>query len=84
MHPLLSQDFGIAEHARDVLSHHPHFVGRADSFKFEFAEDRLIVSGQVPTFYLKQLLQAALKGFGEIGRIDNRVVVIASDGVSST
>ena len=81
---VISRQSNAADRARDVIAHHPHFVGRADSFQFECDGNLLIIRGRVPTFYLKQLVQDALKRLDGIRRIDNRVDVVASDGVSST
>jgi hypothetical protein len=61
--------------ARELLRGHPHFCGRVDAFEFERNEDVLVVKGYVPTYYLKQLLQNALKDLRDV-RIDNRVEVI--------
>lgn len=69
--------------ARDVISNHPHFRGRADDFQFEQREGCLIIAGTVPTFYLKQLLQDALKQLHGVRQIDNRVTVVSPDGLSS-
>ena len=63
----------LEQRARDMLEQHSHFRGRASLFQYECSVDVLIVRGIVPTFYLKQLLQSALKGL-EV-RIDNQVVV---------
>ena len=43
----------------------------------------LVIRGRVPTFYLKQLLQDALKQVDGVRRIDNRVEVVAFEGLSS-
>ncbi len=43
----------------------------------------LILEGQVPTYFLKQVLQEVLGRLPEIARIDNRVDVVRSDGLSS-
>jgi hypothetical protein len=64
-----------SQRARDVLSQHPHFYGRVDSFQFEWTDDVLVVKGTVPTYYLKQLLQNALKSLSDV-RVDNRVEVV--------
>jgi hypothetical protein len=73
----------IEQRAQVLLSQHSHFRGRANSFDFEYCDDVLIVRGCVPTFYLKQLLQTALKEFEGVTWIDNQVDVVASRGVSS-
>jgi len=43
----------------------------------------LILEGRVPTYFLKQALQEFLGRVPEIVRIDNRVDVVSSDGLSS-
>jgi hypothetical protein len=37
----------------------------------------LVVRGSVPTYYLKQLVQTALKGLEGVRRIENQVEVVA-------
>ena len=66
------------QRARDLLNRHQHFCGRADGFKFEWVDDVLVVKGTVPTYYLKQLLQSALKKMDD-SRIDVRVDVVRSE-----
>lgn len=36
----------------------------------------LILNGEVPTFYMKQLLQTRLRGIEHVREIDNRVAVV--------
>ncbi|MGD9636225.1 MAG: hypothetical protein AB7G28_13250 [Pirellulales bacterium] len=69
--------------ARAILAEHDHFAARTHRFEFERADEVLLVRGQVPSFYLKQLLQAALQEVAGIERIENQVAVICSDGLSS-
>jgi hypothetical protein len=71
-------NFLAPQRARDVLSQHPHFYGRVDQFQFEWKDETLVVKGTVPTYYLKQLLQNALKNLDDV-RIDDRVNVVWSD-----
>lgn len=73
----------VAMRARDVIAQHAHFRGRADKFAFECLKNVLVIHGRVPTFYLKQLLQNALKQVEGVGRIDNRVEVVGPDGLST-
>jgi hypothetical protein len=68
----------MTSRARDLVAQHPHFYGRAEVFEFECSGDVLVVSGRVPTFYLKQLLQDALKKLEGVRRVDNRVDVAAA------
>jgi len=67
--------------ARDLIASHDHFRGRADTFEFICQDNVLVIRGRVPTFYLKQLLQDALKHLKGVHRIDNRVDVFASQGL---
>jgi hypothetical protein len=66
----------MSQRAREILNRHPYFYGRADSFEFEWSEDVLVVRGCVPTYYLKQQLQNALKRLDGVRRIDNCVDVV--------
>ena len=73
----------IEQRAYDVVNAHYHFHRRAGRFEFQCDEDVLIVRGNVPTFYLKQVLQCALRDLDGIRGIDNRVTVVSSFGLSS-
>jgi hypothetical protein len=73
----------IEQAALVLLSQHSHFRGRTSNFEFEYREDVLVIRGCVPTFYLKQLVQTALKDVKGVALIDNQVDVVSSDGVSS-
>jgi hypothetical protein len=50
---------------------------------FDYAEGVLTLSGRLPTFYLKQMLQTFLHGLAKVEQIDNRVDVVSSTGLSS-
>jgi hypothetical protein len=69
--------------AREAVAKHTHFHGRADCFDFQYREQVLVVRGAVPSYYLKQLLQSALKELHGVSRVDNLVAVVACDGLSS-
>jgi hypothetical protein len=69
--------------ARELLSNHPHFRGRADRFRLELCDGALVVEGIVPSFYLKQLLQHVLRHVRGVKRIENRVAVVNARGLSS-
>jgi hypothetical protein len=73
----------IVQRAQATLNAHDHFRGRAGRFEFDCREDVLIVRGTVPTFYLKQILQCALKDIEGVRLIDNQVQVISAAGLSS-
>jgi len=70
--------------AVDRLEEHPCFHGRSDAVQLRFDQGTIILSGRVPSFYLKQLLQEALRNIDGVERIDNRVDVACSNGLSST
>jgi hypothetical protein len=80
---LKSSARSVEQRAHELLAQHPHFRGRAGNFEYEYREDVLIVRGRVPTFYLKQVLQTALRDVEGVICIDNRVDVISSYGISS-
>jgi hypothetical protein len=69
--------------ARRIVANSPYFRGRADTFEF-FQYDRvLLVRGQVPSFYLKQVLQTLLRELPGVERVDDRVTVVSASGLSS-
>ncbi len=67
-------DSGVSR-IREQLEDHPHFRGRTHLIEIRSNGDSLVLSGRVPTYYLKQLLQEAVKLVPDIGEIDNRVDV---------
>ncbi|MDZ4658891.1 MAG: BON domain-containing protein [Bythopirellula sp.] len=67
----------------DRLMRHNFFRGYLDSVTFEIIEDTLIFTGRLPSFYLKQILQTAMKNVPGVKRIENRVDVVSSRGLSS-
>lgn len=60
---------------RERLETHPHFRGRTHLIQIKSSGNSLVVSGRVPTYYLKQLVQEVVKLVPDIGKIDNRVDV---------
>ena len=70
------------EHAvRERLANHPHFRGHVNEFKIDCDDDVLVLTGRLPSFYLKQMLQEALRDLAP--SIRNDVDVICCDGLSS-
>jgi hypothetical protein len=65
-----------------LVDAHHHFHRRAGRFEFQCEEDVLVVRGSVPTFYLKQVLQCALRDLEGVRGIDNQVTVVSSHGLS--
>ena len=61
---------------RERLEQHPHFRGRTSLVQIELDEGTIVLSGRLPSYYLKQLLQEALKPMTGVVDIDNRVFVM--------
>jgi hypothetical protein len=74
----------IEQQAYSLVDSHCHFHRRAGRFEFHCDEDVLIVRGNVPTFYLKQLLQCVLQDVEGVRSIDNQVIVISGQGLSGS
>ena len=70
-----SQVASIVSLIQQRLDVHPHFRGRTHLIQIAPNEDSLVLSGHVPTYYLKQLLQEVVKLVPDIGNVDNRVDV---------
>jgi hypothetical protein len=69
--------------ARTELDRHCHFRGRVDGFELEDREGVLTVSGRVPSFYLRDVLENVLKRVDGVQSVDNQVDVVCCDGLSS-
>lgn len=69
--------------ARQQLEHHPHFRGRMSGLSIEQRGKTLCVSGRLPTFYLKQLLQETIRHIPGVQRIHNEIAVVSAAGMSS-
>ena len=61
---------------RERLEGHPHFRGRCGLVQIEPIGDSVVISGRLPTYYLKQLLQEAVRLNPGVERIDNQVEVL--------
>ena len=57
------------------LEDHPHFRGRTHLLQIESIGGSVVVSGRVPTYDLKQLLQEAIRTIPDVAHIDNCVDV---------
>ena len=68
-------DVPIVQRAHDLVSLHPYFRGTSHIFKFDYRDHVLTVSGDVETYYLKQVLQSGIAQLCDNVRIDNRVTV---------
>ena len=72
----------VARLAIRRLEQHHHFRGRAHTIDVTFDSGTLILSGRLPSFHLKQLLQEALREVEGVQRIENRVDVVCYNGTS--
>ena len=62
--------------ARHRLGAHHLFRGRSHLINVDERNGRLVLTGKLPSFYLKQVLQTALAGIDGVKGIDNFVDVI--------
>jgi hypothetical protein len=60
---------------RERLDSYPQFRGRTHLLQIEAISGSVVVSGRVPTYYLKQLLQEAIRAIPDVTHIENRVDV---------
>jgi len=74
-----SANNALAISIREQLEHHPHFRGRTCLIQIEAVECTIVLSGRLPTYYLKQLLQEAIRLMPGVVGIDNRVLVMRPD-----
>ncbi len=70
----------IIASARAEIRRHPHFKGRDRWIRVQCPGRRLLLSGRVPSFYLKQLAQEAVRGVNGVDRIINEIVVTSPTG----
>jgi len=66
----------ITEQARARLQAHLHLAKRSRALDLTVHDEVLVVRGNLPSFYLKQVLQHALQGLEGVSRIDNQVMVV--------
>ena len=69
--------------ARQLLERHPHFRGRLSAVRIEQRGRTLCLTGRLPTFYLKQLVQEAIRHIPGVGGIRNEIAVVNATGISS-
>jgi osmotically-inducible protein OsmY len=69
--------------ARQLLERHPHFRGRVSGVNIKHEGRNLYLSGRLPTFYLKQLVQEAVRHVPGVDFVYNEVDVVSAHGVSS-
>lgn len=66
----------LIERARARLQAHIHLANRSRALELTVHDDVLVVRGNLPSFYLKQVLQHALKELKGVTRVDNQVMVV--------
>jgi len=69
--------------ARERLEEHPHFRHRSASVMIESRGGTLVLTGRLPSCYLKEVLQEALATLPGVATIDNQVNVVCCNGLSS-
>lgn len=69
--------------AKQYLESHPHFRGRTNGVLIDQDGRDLCLSGRLPTFYLKQLVQEAVRHVPGVQNVVNHIDVVSASGVSS-
>lgn len=65
----------VVQQALERLSRYAHFRAHTKTISIDYCAGTLVVKGQVPSFYLKQVLQTILRDVPGVVRVDNRVEV---------
>ena len=65
---------------RMILEQHPHFRGSSQFLRFELLHGILRLDGCLPSFFLKQLAQEAVRNVEGIDAIENCIIVARSVG----
>jgi hypothetical protein len=66
--------------ARESLERHPHFRGRTAVVGIEQRGAMLRLTGKLPTFYLKQMVQETLRHIPGVQGIRNEIMVVSAAG----
>ena len=75
--------FDLCGLARDYLENHPHFRGRIDDVSIEHEGRTVLLTGRLPSFYLKQLVQEAVRHVPGVQHVHKLIDVVSADGISS-
>ena len=73
----------LSEVARNYLEAHPQFRGRLNDVAIVHEGRTLFLTGRLPTFYLKQLVQEAVRHVPGVQQVRNLIDVVSAEGVSS-
>ena len=68
---------------RKHLESHPHFRGRMSQVSIAQDGRTLCLTGRLPTFYLKQLVQEAVRHVPGVQNVVNQIDVVSASGISS-
>src|SRR5215204_3364643 len=68
-------DLNLARRAERIVAGLPHFQGANYPLSFHAYDRSIVISGRVPSYYLKQLLQNSLLTLDGVGRIINDVEI---------
>ncbi|TWU29745.1 hypothetical protein [Bythopirellula polymerisocia] len=74
----------VVESASCRLKRHFMFQGHMDTLNLSYQTGTLLVTGELPSFYLKQVLQTALRDLPGVDRVDNRVAVVTANGSANS
>lgn len=68
----------IVSLACECLENHPHFRGRTHTIQVSFVESGSVLhlKGSLPSYFLKQVLQSALRDLDGVAEIQNNVEVL--------
>jgi osmotically-inducible protein OsmY len=81
---LKSRDrYDLSTLARQQLERHPHFRGRMCDIHIKHEDRNLYLTGRLPTFYLKQLVQEAVRHLPGVDFVYNEIDVVSPEGISS-
>ena len=73
----------VLKRVNSALAQSCHFMQHWREITCTYRDGILTLRGTVPSFYLKQVLQSTLMDVQGVRRVDNRVDVISSAGLSS-
>jgi hypothetical protein len=79
----ITERVDLANLAKQHLERHPHFRGRISDLQIENRGRTLFLTGRLPTFYLKQLVQEAVLHLPGVLHVRNEIDVVNPYGVSS-
>jgi hypothetical protein len=81
--PLAQVRADLSSIARQCLESHPHFRGRVNGVSITQDGRNLFLTGRLPTFYLKQLVQEAVRHVPGVQNVINQIDVVSASGISS-